>query len=97
MLVQKMKKKSFFTLVVEIWRDSCRFYCSSESLKSKFCRLGNSELKIFCRDQKLPLLGIGKIVVAKSEGNVKLQEDLAIRIEANDVDIESLEGGILSK
>ena len=32
------------------------FYYSSESLKSKFCRLGNSELKKFCRDQDLPLL-----------------------------------------
>jgi L-2-hydroxyglutarate oxidase LhgO len=31
------------------------FYYSSESLKSKFCRLGNSELKAFCRDQKLPI------------------------------------------
>ena len=47
------------------------FYYSSESLKSKFCRLGNSELKKFCRDQNLPLLEIGKVVVAKDEDDVK--------------------------
>lgn len=66
------------------------FYYSSEFLKSKFCRLGNLELKKFCRDQKLPLKEIGKVVVAKNAGDVKLLEDLAIREEANGVDIELL-------
>jgi L-2-hydroxyglutarate oxidase len=72
------------------------FYYSSESLKSKFCRLGNSELKRFCRDQKLPLLEIGKVVVAKSEGDVKRLEDLAVRAGANGVDIELLDERTLS-
>jgi L-2-hydroxyglutarate oxidase LhgO len=43
------------------------------------------------------LLEIGKVVVAKSEGNVKRLENFAIRAEANRVDIELLEGHILSK
>lgn len=66
------------------------FYYSSDSLKSKFCRLGNLELKKFCRDQNLSLEEIGKIVVAKNATDVKLLEDLAVRAEANGVDIELL-------
>lgn len=71
------------------------FYYSSESLKSKFCRLGNSELKKFCRDQKLPLLEIGKVVVAKDEDDVKRLEALTERAHANGVDIDLLEEGNL--
>ena len=66
------------------------FYYSSESLKSKFCRLGNLELKKFCRDQELPLLEIGKVVVAKDEDDVKRLEALAERAQANGVDIDLL-------
>lgn len=73
------------------------FYYSSESLKSKFCRLGNSELKKFCRDQKLPLLEIGKVVVAKNEDDVKHIAVLAERAQANGVDIDLLEESNLPK
>ena len=73
------------------------FYYSSESLKSKFCRLGNSELKKFCRDQKLPLLEIGKVVVAKNEDDVKRIAVLAERAQANGVDIDFLEESNLPK
>ena len=96
-VIAENEEKSFFMPVVKIWRNSCRFYYSLESLKSKFCRLGNSELKVFCRDQKMPLLKTGKVVVAKSKGCVKHKEDLSIRMDANGVDIELLEGGILLK
>ena len=67
------------------------FYYSSESLKSKFCRLGNLELKKFCRDKNLQIQEIGKVVVAKNIGDVKLLEDLAERAQANGVDIELLD------
>jgi L-2-hydroxyglutarate oxidase len=73
------------------------FYYSSESLKSKFCRLGNSELKKFCREQKLPLLEIGKVVVAKNEDDVKRLAVLAERAQANGVDIDLLEESNLPK
>lgn len=92
-VVAKNEEKSFLTLVIKIQRNLCRFYYSSESLKSKFCRLGNSELKVFCRDQKMPLLKIGKVVVAKSKGYVKRKEDLLRRMEVNGIDIELLEAG----
>ena len=67
------------------------FYYSSESLKSKFCRLGNLELKKFCHDEDLPIKEIGKVVVAKNAGDVKLLEDLAERAQANGVEIELLD------
>ena len=73
------------------------FYYSSESLKSKFCRLGNSELKKFCREQKLPLLEIGKVVVAKNEDDVERLAVLAERAQANGVDIDLLEESNLPK
>jgi L-2-hydroxyglutarate oxidase len=73
------------------------FYYSSESLKSKFCRLGNFELKKFCRDQNLPLLEIGKVVVAKNEDDVKRLEILSARAQDNGVDIDLLDQGMLSR
>lgn len=72
------------------------FYYTSESLKSKFCRLGNLELKKFCHDQNLPLKEIGKVVVAKNAGDVKLLEDLTERAHINGVDIELLDAEKLS-
>jgi L-2-hydroxyglutarate oxidase LhgO len=72
------------------------FYYSSETLKSKFCRVGNLELKKFCHDQGLPLKEIGKVVVAKDAGDVKLLEDLMARAQANGVDIELLDERELS-
>jgi L-2-hydroxyglutarate oxidase len=66
------------------------FYYSSESLKSKFSRLGNTELKKFCRDQNLPVLKIGKVVVAKNDDDVRVLEDLATRAQENSVELELL-------
>ena len=66
------------------------FYYSSESLKSKFSRLGNTELKKFCRDQNLPLLEIGKVVVANNDDDVRVLENLAIRAQENSVELELL-------
>lgn len=73
------------------------FYYSSESLKSKFCRLGNQELKKFCRDQNLRLAEIGKVVVAKNVGDVKLLEVLSERAQENKVDVELLDESVLAK
>ena len=67
------------------------FYYSSESLKSKFCRLGNLELKKFCHDKDLQIRECGKVVVAKNAGDVKLLENLAERAQVNGVDVELLD------
>ena len=41
------------------------FYYSPDSLKAKFCRLGNLELKNFCKENSIPILETGKVFVCQ--------------------------------
>jgi L-2-hydroxyglutarate oxidase LhgO len=41
------------------------FYYSSDSLKSKFCKEGNLELRKFCSKNHIPILETGKVVVTR--------------------------------
>ena len=66
------------------------FYYSPDSLKAKFCRLGNLELKNFCKENSIPILETGKVVVCQSKSDVSKLEDLFRRGVANGVDIEIL-------
>jgi L-2-hydroxyglutarate oxidase LhgO len=66
------------------------FYYSPDSLKAKFCRLGNLELKNFCKENNIPILETGKVVVCQSKSDVSKLEDLFRRGVANGVDIEIL-------
>ena len=43
------------------------FYYSPDSLKAKFCREGNTELKKLCVKHGIPVLFCGKVVVTQSE------------------------------
>jgi len=62
------------------------FYYSPDSLKAKFCRLGNLELKNFCKENNIPILETGKVVVCQSKSDVSKLEDLFRRGVANGVD-----------
>lgn len=73
------------------------FYYSPDSLKAKFCRLGNLELKNFCKENNIPILETGKVVVCQSKSDVSKLEDLFRRGIANGVDIEILEETALNK
>jgi len=42
------------------------FYYSPESLKAKFCRDGNIELRNLCRRNNIPILETGKVVVTQN-------------------------------
>ena len=66
------------------------FYYSPDSLKAKFCRLGNLELKNFCKENSIPFLETWKVVVCQSKSDVSKLEDLFRRGVANGVDIEIL-------
>src|SRR5258708_13028900 len=46
------------------------FYYSADSLKARFCREGNQELRAYCVANKLPLNQCGKLVVAKDESEL---------------------------
>ena len=42
------------------------FYYSPDSLKAKFCREGNAELRRLCIENEIPVLECGKVVVARN-------------------------------
>jgi L-2-hydroxyglutarate oxidase LhgO len=73
------------------------FYYSPDSLKAKFCRLGNLELKNFCKENEIPILETGKVVVCQTKSDVKRLEELYRRGIANGVDIEILDSTDLNK
>jgi L-2-hydroxyglutarate oxidase LhgO len=73
------------------------FYYSPDSLKAKFCRLGNIELKKFCKENDLRILETGKVVVCQNYQDVARLEDLYERGAANGVYLEILNESELSK
>jgi L-2-hydroxyglutarate oxidase LhgO len=73
------------------------FYYSPDSLKAKFCRLGNMELKNFCKENEIPILETGKVVVCQTKSDVTRLEELYRRGSANGVDIEILDSSNLDK
>ena len=64
------------------------FYYSPDSLKAKFCRLGNLELRKFCKENNLRILETGKVVVCQDKQDVLRLEELYRRGVENGVDIE---------
>lgn len=64
------------------------FYYSPDSLKAKFCRLGNLELRKFCKENNLRILETGKVVVCQDNQDVLRLEELYRRGVENGVDIE---------
>ena len=64
------------------------FYYSPDSLKAKFCRLGNLELRKFCKENNLRILETGKVVVCQDKQDVLRLEVLYRRGVENGVDIE---------
>ena len=73
------------------------FYYSPDSLKAKFCRLGNLELRKFCRENNIQILETGKVVVCQDKQDVSRLEELHRRGIANGVDIEIFQSEELEK
>lgn len=67
------------------------FYYSPDSLKAKFCRTGNRELRQLCKDNQIPILETGKVVVARNDEEVVGLERLFDRGIKNGVELELLE------
>jgi len=73
------------------------FYYTPESLKAKFCREGNQQLRLIAKKYNIPVHEVGKVVVAKSnEENLRLNQ-LFERGVANGVELEILDESLLSK
>ena len=67
------------------------FYYTTNSLKARFTRNGNIELKRFCKEHGIPINECGKLVVAKNEAEDKLIDELYSRGIANGVPLEILD------
>lgn len=64
------------------------FYYSPDSLKAKFCRDGNAELKALCKRNDIPVLEVGKVVVARDAAENARLDDLFQKGQVNGVDLE---------
>ena len=72
------------------------FYYSPDSLKAKFCRDGNKELRKLANKYEIPIREVGKVVVTRNEDENQRLETLYQRGIANGVDIEMLDASKLS-
>lgn len=72
-------------------------YYSGDSLKSKFSREGNAELRAFIKTQEIPLLETGKIIVAKTQDDLIGLHNLAVRGASNGVGVEMLPSKEISR
>ena len=73
------------------------FYYSPDSLKARFCREGNASLKQLCKDYKIPIKEIGKVVVARTNEEVSQLELLFQRGVRNGVELSLLPASELFK
>jgi L-2-hydroxyglutarate oxidase len=72
------------------------FYYSPESLKAKFCRDGNAEIRKIAEKYSIPVRDVGKVVVARNAEELSRLEVLFNRGEANGVRLEFLDAGELA-
>jgi L-2-hydroxyglutarate oxidase len=64
------------------------FYYSPESLKARFCRDGNSEIRKLAKKYKIPVRNVGKVVVSRNIDELQRLETLYQRGIANGVEVE---------
>ena len=73
------------------------FYYSPDSLKAKFCREGNLNLRALARRYEVPIREVGKVVVSKNEDEDSRLEQLHRRGISNGVELEILDESLLEK
>jgi L-2-hydroxyglutarate oxidase len=71
------------------------FYYSPESLKAKFCRDGNAEIRKLAEKHSIPIRDVGKVVVARNAEELSRLETLFKRGTDNGVRVEFLDAGDL--
>ena len=73
------------------------FYYSSNSLKAKFARIGNQEMRQYCKTKALKINECGKVVLAQNEDEVKGLEELKRRGDINRVELHWISVSELNK
>ena len=64
------------------------FYYTEESLKARFCRDGNRDMKNYCKENKIHLNENGKLIVTKNESELSVLKILYDRGIKNGVRLE---------
>jgi L-2-hydroxyglutarate oxidase len=64
------------------------FYYSPDSLKAKFCRDGNKDLRVLANKYNIPIREVGKVVVVRNDEENTRLESLYERGIKNGVDLE---------
>ena len=64
------------------------FYYTPDSLKAKFCKTGNEDLKQLISKHDIPILNCGKVVVTRSESEIPQLEKLFLRGLENEIQLE---------
>ena len=67
------------------------FYYTADSLKAKFTKDGNRRLKEFCYEEGLEINECGKVVVCRSEDELKTLQELYSRGIKNGVDVKLID------
>ena len=73
------------------------FYYSPDSLKAKFCRDGNRELRVLAKKYTVPIRDVGKVVVVRNVEELPRLETLFQRGISNGVDLELLDESQLNE
>jgi (S)-2-hydroxyglutarate dehydrogenase len=71
------------------------FYYSPDSLKAKFCREGNFELRKLAKKYSIPIREVGKVVVTRHIGELDRLNSLHERGVVNGVELEILDESLL--
>jgi L-2-hydroxyglutarate oxidase len=72
-------------------------YYAPDSMKAKSCLNGNFLMRDYCRDAGLPLRENGKVIVARSEDEVPVLEELERRATMNGAKVEMIDEARLSE
>lgn len=64
------------------------FYYSPDSLKAKFCKEGNVEIRNLAAKYSIPVRDVGKVVVARNQDELLRLQELFKRGQENNVELE---------
>ena len=73
------------------------FYYSPDSLKAKFCRDGNLELRKLAKKYEVPIREVGKVVVTRNQEELARLDTLYERGTSNGVSLELLDASKLQE
>ncbi|HUL61111.1 MAG TPA: FAD-dependent oxidoreductase [Anaeromyxobacteraceae bacterium] len=72
-------------------------YYAPDTVKARTCLAGNRLMKAYCRERGLPLLEGGKVIVARSEAELPVLDELHRRATANGARVEMVDARQLAE